>query len=125
FDSLFFFSSRRRHTRFSRDWSSDVCSSDLTAFQTRSALRPSGPTFSLRGFGSRKTQRRSAKHSFICLVCIKPTSTGRKRSTIKWKVRIKSQLFRLKGCALGCFFFSLLRWCLPLSGTVNVRKSYV
>src|SRR5690606_6301077 len=27
----FFFSSRRRHTRFSRDWSSDVCSSDLEA----------------------------------------------------------------------------------------------
>src|SRR5690606_39636535 len=27
---FFFFSSRRRHTRFSRDWSSDVCSSDLT-----------------------------------------------------------------------------------------------
>src|SRR5690606_20163322 len=26
---LFYFSSRRRHTRFSRDWSSDVCSSDL------------------------------------------------------------------------------------------------
>src|SRR2546429_5735574 len=26
---LFFFSSRRRHTRCSRDWSSDVCSSDL------------------------------------------------------------------------------------------------
>src|SRR5256884_1503526 len=27
--SIFFFSSRRRHTRCSRDWSSDVCSSDL------------------------------------------------------------------------------------------------
>src|SRR5690606_40799898 len=27
-----FFSSRRRHTRFSRDWSSDVCSSDLLLF---------------------------------------------------------------------------------------------
>src|SRR3712207_8373694 len=26
----FFFSSRRRHTRYWRDWSSDVCSSDLT-----------------------------------------------------------------------------------------------
>src|SRR6266511_4946426 len=26
---FFFFSSRRWHTRFSRDWSSDVCSSDL------------------------------------------------------------------------------------------------
>src|SRR5690606_40781952 len=29
FFCFFFFSSRRRHTRFSRDWSSDVCSSDL------------------------------------------------------------------------------------------------
>src|SRR3712207_8925556 len=27
--SYFFFSSRRRHTRYWRDWSSDVCSSDL------------------------------------------------------------------------------------------------
>src|SRR5690606_40336369 len=31
--AFFFFSSRRRHTRFSRDWSSDVCSSDLDADQ--------------------------------------------------------------------------------------------
>src|SRR2546430_4655153 len=29
--TCFFFSSRRRHTRFDCDWSSDVCSSDLTA----------------------------------------------------------------------------------------------
>src|SRR5207253_6212551 len=29
--SPFFFSSRRRHTRWPRDWSSDVCSSDLAA----------------------------------------------------------------------------------------------
>src|SRR2546429_1369293 len=29
---FFFFSSRRRHTRCSRDWSSDVCSSDLLHF---------------------------------------------------------------------------------------------
>src|SRR5206468_8897044 len=28
---FFFFSSRRRHTRSDRDWSSDVCSSDLEA----------------------------------------------------------------------------------------------
>src|SRR5437870_8784426 len=28
---FFFFSSRRRHTRWPRDWSSDVCSSDLCA----------------------------------------------------------------------------------------------
>src|SRR6266436_5307224 len=30
---FFFFSSRRRHTRCSRDWSSDVCSSDLVGEQ--------------------------------------------------------------------------------------------
>src|SRR5262245_65659220 len=30
---LFFFSSRRRHTRCLSDWSSDVCSSDLPALQ--------------------------------------------------------------------------------------------
>src|SRR3712207_9067346 len=30
---FFFFSSRRRHTRYWRDWSSDVCSSDLIGGQ--------------------------------------------------------------------------------------------
>src|SRR2546429_5129279 len=34
---VFFFSSRRRHTRCSRDWSSDVCSSDLTRYAEQRA----------------------------------------------------------------------------------------
>src|SRR6266550_5731901 len=33
--SIFFFSSRRRHTRCSRDWSSEVCSSDLVLIVER------------------------------------------------------------------------------------------
>src|SRR5690606_40114618 len=36
----FFFSSRRRHTRFSRDWSSDVCSSDLKGSRARAPSHP-------------------------------------------------------------------------------------
>src|SRR5438876_8702968 len=32
---ILFFSSRRRHTRWTGDWSSDVCSSDLAARQRR------------------------------------------------------------------------------------------
>src|SRR5256884_4340140 len=36
---FFFFSSRRRHTRCSRDWSSDVCSSDLNPEVRRARLR--------------------------------------------------------------------------------------
>src|SRR5690606_41154556 len=40
FYAVFFFSSRRRHTRFSRDWSSDVCSSDLEALLLRMRAHP-------------------------------------------------------------------------------------
>src|SRR2546429_5580722 len=48
---VFFFSSRRRHTRCSRDWSSDVCSSDLHFPPRRkvaSKRLASGPWRSLR-----------------------------------------------------------------------------
>src|SRR5207302_7281867 len=46
----FFFSSRRRHTRFSRDWSSDVCSSDLYSltFVVRPQLGMQGTTLTDR-----------------------------------------------------------------------------
>src|SRR5439155_18912173 len=36
--SQFFFSSRRRHTRWPRDWSSDVCSSDLELNTVRTRI---------------------------------------------------------------------------------------
>src|SRR5207247_7020355 len=39
----FFFSSRRRHTRSTRDWSSDVCSSDLTC-SARTTTRSAQPS---------------------------------------------------------------------------------
>src|SRR5437868_14881760 len=56
---FFFFSSRRRHTRSKRDWSSDVCSSDLklqanTWARNRSpnALENSGPApFNQKQYG--------------------------------------------------------------------------
>src|SRR5436305_11635482 len=43
---MFFFSSRRRHTRCGRDWSSDVCSSDLESISVtpeKQAARLSAP----------------------------------------------------------------------------------
>src|SRR4051812_50190415 len=40
----FFFSSRRRHTRLTCDWSSDVCSSDLGASLRRRSFCPDGKT---------------------------------------------------------------------------------
>src|SRR5690606_39414550 len=46
---FFFFSSRRRHTRFSRDWSSDVCSSDLySSSWFRTATRTTNTVLILR-----------------------------------------------------------------------------
>src|SRR5216684_6219388 len=47
FFECFFFSSRRRHTRCSRDWSSDVCSSDLTAAPR--TLQPGAPQQTFNG----------------------------------------------------------------------------
>src|SRR5437868_9828020 len=49
---FFFFSSRRRHTRSKRDWSSDVCSSDLKSFHF-------GGECDCGGFGCAGDQRES------------------------------------------------------------------
>src|SRR5437870_11402851 len=46
----FFFSSRRRHTRWPRDWSSDVCSSDLNFLRHGSAQNGAGERGSLIGW---------------------------------------------------------------------------
>src|SRR5689334_25078378 len=40
---IFFFSSRRRHTRWNCDWSSDVCSSDLSRCERRFRARTNRP----------------------------------------------------------------------------------
>src|SRR2546429_6778063 len=44
---IFFFSSRRRHTRCSRDWSSDVCSSDLVRHGANQLFRVQGTSHML------------------------------------------------------------------------------
>src|SRR2546429_3992176 len=41
---VFFFSSKRRHTRCSRDWSSDVCSSDLSRRSFYRSLKEQQPS---------------------------------------------------------------------------------
>src|SRR6266498_5319049 len=47
FPFFFFFSSRRRHTRCGRDWSSDVCSSDLSPARPTSWLEHEEETISI------------------------------------------------------------------------------
>src|SRR5262245_63990927 len=67
---LFFFSSRRRHTRCLSDWSSDVCSSDLSASPpaeppargrgNAGPLRSSSPAVS--GWASRSRAQSAARY---------------------------------------------------------------
>src|SRR3712207_8998490 len=54
---FFFFSSRRRHTRYWRDWSSDVCSSDLDA--ARQQVHDAGVDFLRMLIRPRLTEGRS------------------------------------------------------------------
>src|SRR5689334_24260263 len=68
-DSLvFFFSSRRRHTRWNCDWSSDVCSSDLVAALGRE-LSATGLAAALDG--------------------------GSARTILAWSERARAQAFRV------------------------------
>src|SRR2546430_7354249 len=56
---LFFFSSRRRHTRFDCDWSSDVCSSDLKENQEH--IRKVAEA--AKELAKRETEERSEEHT--------------------------------------------------------------
>src|SRR2546422_7991736 len=70
---FFFFSSRRRHTRCSRDWSSDVCSSDLPAGRTDyRCIRVNREVFTCRN-RDRKSTRLNSSHGYIsyAVFCLK------------------------------------------------------
>src|SRR5580765_428048 len=59
---VFFFSSRRRHTRWTGDWSSDVCSSDLVDDGERSwSFDVSGEAFAQLALGDAITVRASPR----------------------------------------------------------------
>src|SRR5690606_27846043 len=61
--AVFVFSSRRRHTRFSRDWSSDVCSSDLM-WSHATSWKPKSKT---KSFGQDEGLEMDIKDLALCL----------------------------------------------------------
>src|SRR5438309_7701813 len=52
--SVFFFSSRRRHTRWNCDWSSDVCSSDLIGLNCQDVVLGTGAHVRCLGKGRKQ-----------------------------------------------------------------------
>src|SRR5437762_4131593 len=71
----FFFSSRRRHTRYIGDWSSDVCSSDLVRFRTDGrTLQP----VTVNGNGTRGNNE--DRHDILAIFRVEPDASG----TLEW-----------------------------------------
>src|SRR5690606_5056749 len=75
---FFFFSSIRRHTSFSRDWCSDVCSSDLTRSSSRRSL---GAQLRIRLL--RRDERSSAAHSHAQIGAARPSGQAASRHTTR------------------------------------------
>src|SRR5256885_9565632 len=89
---FFFFSSRRRHTRLQGDWSSDVCSSDLTKKQkpflplAGSSQPPSDMLHVSRASEpDRKSTRLNSSHLVIsyAVFCLKKKKTKNPAKSIK------------------------------------------
>src|SRR6266511_3244418 len=110
--TLFFVSSRSRYTRFSRDWSSDVCSSDLrvactvlrgAAQQCAASTRPGGATrrSEERRVGKECRSRWTAYHLKKKDVTAVHANSGEERQTVTNEV-VK---FNFPGLTPGPYIF--------------------
>src|SRR5689334_25433996 len=102
---VFFFSSRRRHTRWNCDWSSDVCSSDLSAmrkitptnartrpmrrerFPARFRLKPPGGGGWFRSMTIRSEERRVGKECRYRWSPYHEKKKNKKRESIKYRIK--------------------------------------
>src|SRR5699024_11926535 len=95
FICIFFFSSRRRHTRSKRDWSSDVCSSDLSVMNASGDDKPSVNLVCLY----KENKRFELLHAFTRLVVFKTTLFNRLSNS---PLRFRSEECRVgKECRSG------------------------
>src|SRR5256885_8176115 len=122
---FFFFSSRRRHTRLQGDWSSDVCSSDLS-FDAQSPNAPgladiidaaylpvdtpvTGYNARMAQLTDRKSTRLNSSHLVIsyAVFCLKKKKSGsqsRHRRQTRPSRQIRSRLRHVEGSHRSCEF---------------------
>src|SRR5207245_7507113 len=82
--SAFFFSSRRRHTRCYRDWSSDVCSSDLLTAELQCYLAGVQPLGGRRICPPTKRRRALSRYQSLPLrLCFRARRMGRSTASRK------------------------------------------
>src|SRR5207245_4378431 len=105
---LFFFSSRRRHTRCYRDWSSDVCSSDLQTIFTYVMVAIAAISLLVGGIG--------IMNIVLATVLERTREIGVRRATGARRVDIvrqflaESVLISVGGGLLGIGFGFFLAW---------------
>src|SRR5690349_25010521 len=107
---VFFFSSRRRHTRSLRDWSSDVCSSDLRrghARRDRGRQLRGGPALGDRhrpGLGGTAAQRRRSEERRVGKECRSRWSPYylKKKKNKRHRKRRLTRLARVWRLKIGC-----------------------
>src|SRR3712207_1829781 len=116
---FFFFSSRRRHTRYWRDWSSDVCSSDLVevemqGFQPARLPEPTGepgtqlvePTRMMQIIGERMTESKQHVPHFYATVEVKMDAALELRKQLNAQLeeeglKLSVNDFVMKACAVA------------------------
>src|SRR2546429_8757796 len=100
-ECVFFFSSRRRHTRCSRDWSSDVCSSDLFVYygeeigmtgdkpdeRLRTPMQWNGTS---RGFTSGKPWEALQPDSLTANVAVEDRASTSLLALYVWLIRLRA-----------------------------------
>src|SRR5699024_3503616 len=113
----FFFSSRRRHTRSKRDWSSDVCSSDLLRAACCWVAPSSRVLQSRRSRAFNRDRIWSPNTSWVFTAVASSASSQRKPEDISPGVVDAALRLRLpperaaRRCHLGWVRPHLLRWC--------------
>src|SRR5207248_5155350 len=119
---FFFFSSRRRHTRSYGDWSSDVCSSDLSTYLNASAY-----THSLKsGQGLRCAPFVLAAMSFLHPILLFHNWFSRRSWTAVWNIAVHwSGLSELFGAATGRRMLKMnFRWPAQCPAAVLSRGEF-
>src|SRR3712207_4288434 len=118
-DVVFFFSSRRRHTRYWRDWSSDVCSSDLGAVLGEVGLFAATHLMGVVGFALgpvaavggllllvRVLSGRVALGVLLFLVAVATTLAAR----IPARLRFASEAYTEAGGVVGSGLYGAVDW---------------
>src|SRR5205085_6508106 len=105
----FFFSSRRRHTRFDCDWSSDVCSSDLGQPDNRSCVSDVDPlrigSGRVEGNSERRIQTGGKGRNFLRVSILRDSTQDLDRSRV-----VRSEERRVgKECRAGWGWYELKR----------------